>query len=194
MLGAVVGVIGTLQATEVLKEMLGIGETLAGRLLIYDARATRFSEIKVAWDPDNPLSGSSADHPRPVDPCRRRATARCARPDRGRWRGRAVTIRGILFDKDGTLLDYWHTWVPINRRGGAVCRRAAMSGWRPSCCARDGQDPETGARPAGTVLAAGSIDEIADAFAAHLGERTPRDLARRRRAPVHARAGRSTPC
>jgi molybdopterin-synthase adenylyltransferase len=58
-LGASVGVIGTLLATEVLKEILGLGESLAGRLLLYDARATRFTEIKVAWDPDNPLSGKT---------------------------------------------------------------------------------------------------------------------------------------
>ncbi|MFM9849105.1 MAG: HesA/MoeB/ThiF family protein [Hyphomicrobiaceae bacterium] len=58
-LGAVVGVIGTLQATEVLKELLGIGETLAGRLMIYDALGQRFEQVKVAWDPDNPLSGTS---------------------------------------------------------------------------------------------------------------------------------------
>jgi molybdopterin-synthase adenylyltransferase len=56
-LGATVGVVGTLQATEVLKELLGIGESLAGRLLIYDALSARFSEIKVAWDADNPLTG-----------------------------------------------------------------------------------------------------------------------------------------
>jgi molybdopterin-synthase adenylyltransferase len=58
-LGATVGVIGTLQATEVMKEVLGLGLSLAGRLLIYDARETRFSEIKVAWDPTNPLSGTA---------------------------------------------------------------------------------------------------------------------------------------
>ncbi len=58
-LGAVVGVVGTLQATEVLKEILGIGESLAGRLVIYDALSTRFEQVKVAWDPDNPLSGRS---------------------------------------------------------------------------------------------------------------------------------------
>jgi molybdopterin/thiamine biosynthesis adenylyltransferase len=58
-LGAAVGVMGTLQATEVLKEILGIGDSLAGRLLIYDALATRFTEIKVAWDPTNPLSGTA---------------------------------------------------------------------------------------------------------------------------------------
>jgi adenylyltransferase/sulfurtransferase len=56
-LGAVVGVIGTLQAVEVLKEVLGIGDSLAGRLLIYDALAARFETLSFAWDPDNPLSG-----------------------------------------------------------------------------------------------------------------------------------------
>lgn len=56
-LGSIVGVIGTLQATEVLKEILGIGESLAGRLLIYDALAARFETLNVSWDPDNPLSG-----------------------------------------------------------------------------------------------------------------------------------------
>ncbi len=56
-LGAVVGVIGTLQATEVLKEILGLGTSLAGRLLSYDALEQRFETFMVAWDPDNPLSG-----------------------------------------------------------------------------------------------------------------------------------------
>ncbi len=57
-LGTTVGVVGTLQATEVIKEILGLGESLAGRLLIYDARAARFQDVKIAWDPDNPLSGT----------------------------------------------------------------------------------------------------------------------------------------
>lgn len=56
-LGASVGVVGTLQATEVIKEIIGAGEGLAGRLLIWDALSARFSEMKYAWDPDNPLSG-----------------------------------------------------------------------------------------------------------------------------------------
>jgi molybdopterin-synthase adenylyltransferase len=56
-LGPVAGVIGTLQATEVVKEILGLGESLAGRLLIYDALASRFEVVTIAWDPDNPLSG-----------------------------------------------------------------------------------------------------------------------------------------
>ncbi|MBL8566470.1 MAG: HesA/MoeB/ThiF family protein [Hyphomicrobiaceae bacterium] len=58
-LGAVVGVVGTLQATEVLKEITGTGEGLAGRLLIYDAKASRFEGVNIAWDPDNALSGQN---------------------------------------------------------------------------------------------------------------------------------------
>jgi molybdopterin-synthase adenylyltransferase len=58
-LGAAVGVVGCLQATEVLKEILELGESLAGRLLLYDALAQRFTEIAIAWDPANPLSGTA---------------------------------------------------------------------------------------------------------------------------------------
>jgi adenylyltransferase/sulfurtransferase len=50
-LGAVTGVMGTLQATEVLKEILGIGDTLSGRLLVWDALATRFRTVKLRPDP-----------------------------------------------------------------------------------------------------------------------------------------------
>jgi adenylyltransferase/sulfurtransferase len=56
-LGAVVGVMGTLQAVEVLKEITGTGETLAGHLLIYDAKDTRFEKLAIDWDPENALSG-----------------------------------------------------------------------------------------------------------------------------------------
>ena len=59
-LGAVVGVVGTLQATEVLKELIGIGESLAGRLLIYDALSARFEQVRYGWDRNNPLSGEAA--------------------------------------------------------------------------------------------------------------------------------------
>lgn len=56
-LGAVAGVIGTLQATEVLKELLGIGRSLTGILLIYDALGGRFETMSYGWDPENPLNG-----------------------------------------------------------------------------------------------------------------------------------------
>jgi molybdopterin/thiamine biosynthesis adenylyltransferase len=59
-LGAVTGVMGTLQATEVLKEILGIGDTLSGRLLVWDALATRFRTIKLRPDPTCALCGPAA--------------------------------------------------------------------------------------------------------------------------------------
>jgi len=58
-LGAIVGVVGTLQTVEVLKEITGTGETLAGHLLIYDAKDARFERVSIAWDPENALSGQS---------------------------------------------------------------------------------------------------------------------------------------
>jgi molybdopterin-synthase adenylyltransferase len=58
-LGALPGIIGSMQAMEVIKETLEIGESLAGRLLMYDALATRFYETKLAWSPDNPLTGEN---------------------------------------------------------------------------------------------------------------------------------------
>ena len=58
-LGPVAGVIGTLQATETVKEIAGVGESLAGKLLIYDAQASRFDTVQLAWDPENPLNGTS---------------------------------------------------------------------------------------------------------------------------------------
>jgi molybdopterin-synthase adenylyltransferase len=57
-LGAVAGVIGTLAAVEVVKEILSLGESLVGRLLLYDALQARFTTVTYAYDPDNPLSGT----------------------------------------------------------------------------------------------------------------------------------------
>ena len=59
-LGAVTGVMGTLQATEVLKEILGIGESMSGRLLLWDALDTRFRTIKLRRDPGCALCGEAA--------------------------------------------------------------------------------------------------------------------------------------
>ena len=56
-LGAVTGVMGTLQATEVLKEILAIGETLSGRLLVWDALAAEFRTIRLKRDPNCPACG-----------------------------------------------------------------------------------------------------------------------------------------
>jgi molybdopterin/thiamine biosynthesis adenylyltransferase len=57
-LGAVAGVLGTLQAVEVLKELLQLGESLDGTLLIYDALRARFHSIRINKDPDCPTCGA----------------------------------------------------------------------------------------------------------------------------------------
>jgi adenylyltransferase/sulfurtransferase len=56
-LGAVAGVMGCLQAVEVVKELLHLGEGLVGKLLLYDALEARFSTVAYTWDPANPLNG-----------------------------------------------------------------------------------------------------------------------------------------
>ena len=59
-LGALTGVLGSLMALEVIREIVGFGEGLVGRLVMLDARAMRFETLQYAWDPSNPLSG---EHP-----------------------------------------------------------------------------------------------------------------------------------
>ena len=58
-LGALAGAVGSIQATEVLKELMGIGESLAGSLLIYDALAADFHKMTLKRDPDCPLCGAA---------------------------------------------------------------------------------------------------------------------------------------
>ncbi|MBN8995261.1 MAG: molybdopterin-synthase adenylyltransferase MoeB [Rhizobiales bacterium] len=58
-IGALPGVIGSIQALEVIKEITGIGEGLVGRLLLYDSRDARFETVRYAFDPANPLTGTT---------------------------------------------------------------------------------------------------------------------------------------
>ena len=58
-LGALVGVLGSMMALEVIREIVGFGEGLVGRLLMVDARAMRFETLNYAWDETNPLSGKN---------------------------------------------------------------------------------------------------------------------------------------
>jgi adenylyltransferase/sulfurtransferase len=66
-LGALAGVIGTIQATEVLKLILGKGRPLTNRFLDYDGRLTRFREIKIAKNPKCPLCGEQPEITRLVE-------------------------------------------------------------------------------------------------------------------------------
>jgi sulfur-carrier protein adenylyltransferase/sulfurtransferase len=59
-LGVMAGVLGLLQANEVIKLVAGIGEPLIGRLLLYDSLGTRFTELKVRRDPNCPICGPNA--------------------------------------------------------------------------------------------------------------------------------------
>jgi adenylyltransferase/sulfurtransferase len=58
-LGALPGVLGSMMALEVIREIVGFGEGLVGRLLMVDARSMRFETLSYAWDPGNPLSGGT---------------------------------------------------------------------------------------------------------------------------------------
>jgi adenylyltransferase/sulfurtransferase len=58
-LGVLPGIIGVIQATEAIKLILGVGEPLVGRFLIYDALKMRFRELKLRRDPDCPVCGTN---------------------------------------------------------------------------------------------------------------------------------------
>ena len=59
-LGVLPGIVGTIQATEAIKLIIGVGEPLIGRFLIFDALRMRFRELKLRRDPECPVCG---DHP-----------------------------------------------------------------------------------------------------------------------------------
>jgi molybdopterin/thiamine biosynthesis adenylyltransferase/rhodanese-related sulfurtransferase len=58
-LGVLPGIIGTIQATEAIKLVTGIGESLVGRLLLYDALRMKFRDITLARDPECPVCGDA---------------------------------------------------------------------------------------------------------------------------------------
>jgi molybdopterin/thiamine biosynthesis adenylyltransferase len=56
-LGALAGIVGSMMALETVREIVGFGSGLVGRLLMIDARDLRFREVRYHWDPENPLNG-----------------------------------------------------------------------------------------------------------------------------------------
>lgn len=58
-MGALAGVLGSMMALEAIREIVGFGEGLVGRLLMVDARAMRFETLRYRRDPDNPLNGDA---------------------------------------------------------------------------------------------------------------------------------------
>ena len=77
-----------------------------------------------------------------------------------------MAIRGILFDKDGTVIDYWRTWVPINREAALYAARGDKA-LADELLRLAGHDPATDRVTPGSPLAAGDFLDIAEAFAAH---------------------------
>src|SRR5690606_16905061 len=60
-LGVLPGIVGTLQALEAMKIILGLGDTLSGRLLAFDALEMSFREYKLRVDPDNQVTLDNAE-------------------------------------------------------------------------------------------------------------------------------------
>jgi molybdopterin/thiamine biosynthesis adenylyltransferase len=58
-MGALAGILGSMMALEAIREIVGFGEGLVGRLLMVDARAMRFETLRYARDPQNPLNGDA---------------------------------------------------------------------------------------------------------------------------------------
>ena len=77
-----------------------------------------------------------------------------------------MAIRGILLDKDGTILDYWRTWVPVNREAALYAARGDAL-LAAELLRLGGHNPETDRITPGAPLAAGDFMDIAHAFAAH---------------------------
>jgi adenylyltransferase/sulfurtransferase len=125
------GIIGTIQATEAIKLILGIGDPLIGRFLVYDALKMRFRELKLPKDPDCPVCGDAADdHDAPRDP-RRRATCapaasakcQCAISRRGSTRAARRSSSTCASRRSGNML---HQRIALASRSAScpACRRA----------------------------------------------------------------------
>ncbi len=90
-LGILPGVIGSLQATEAIKLLLGVGAALVGRLLLYDGLEGRFRELRVPRDPDCPVCGD-----RPSIVALRDEDAACeAEAGRAPLDGPEISVRGL---------------------------------------------------------------------------------------------------
>jgi adenylyltransferase/sulfurtransferase len=74
--GALAGLMGSLMAMEVIREIVGFGEGLVGRLLMVDARGMRFETMRYRWVPQNPLSGTNRIAARPEETMRAGSTSR----------------------------------------------------------------------------------------------------------------------
>lgn len=62
-MGALLGIMGSMQALEIMREIVGFGQGMVGRLLLVDAMTMRFETMNYGWDPQNPLTGREGRWP-----------------------------------------------------------------------------------------------------------------------------------
>ena len=96
-LGVLPGIIGSIQALETIKLIVGVGETLVGRLLLCDARRLQFRELALAKDPDCPVCGVHPTVTALID-----YEAFCGVGDGGRGTGDGVEIRPAELKREWT--------------------------------------------------------------------------------------------
>ena len=130
-LGVLPGVIGTLQATEALKLVLGIGEPLVGRQIRYDALSMEFVELKMRRDPHCPVCSKDPSEIEFID-----YEQFCAMPSRAVGRGEAAGCGRCACRRSsarrsaaparstpaaGRCARCWTTWRPASRQYAATC-------------------------------------------------------------------------
>ena len=86
-----------------------------------------------------------------------------------------MAIAGILFDKDGTLLDYFKSWSPVNRKLALIAADGDQA-LADHLLRSTGMDPETGHVVADSLLAAGNTEEIAEGLVAAGSKLSARQL------------------
>lgn len=83
---------------------------------------------------------------------------------------RVTRIKGVLFDKDGTLIDFHATWIPAYEQAATrICANTHLQGRSQELLIAGGYDPATGRCAAESPLACGSTQEIASVWGATLG-------------------------
>ena len=96
-LGVLPGIIGSIQALEAIKRIVGVGEPLVGRLLLFDGRKLQFRELTLAKDPDCPVCGTHPTVTSLID-----YEAFCGVGSDGERMGRAVEIAPVELKKEWT--------------------------------------------------------------------------------------------
>jgi molybdopterin/thiamine biosynthesis adenylyltransferase/rhodanese-related sulfurtransferase len=122
-LGVLPGIIGTLQATEAIKLLTGIGEPLIGRLLIYDALETRFEELRLRRDPACPMCGDTPTISALID-----YEEFCGVPRKGQSMAPGSSDREITVEEFHTLRESGSPFLLLDVREPFECSISTLGG------------------------------------------------------------------